>query len=323
MSSVAEKCCFIQCHWSELVADRIQGKIQDCKIKNIRLEVNTIAAWSTLEVAYVQGKSRLVASRNIQPLKILQPGAPGSACHVVLSSYGGGLVAGDFIGLRVAVGADSRLFLGTQANTKVFRSIDGTVAAQHTTGELQANALAVVFPDPVVLQAESRYRQVQHWQLAPTATLLLVDWFHSGRMDQGERFAFHELHTELRVSVAGHLVLLDRFSFEPAEHIAAAPANFAGYQTFLSVFLVGPPDEMRFQRLAALLLRQKMAGSDGPHFSLRGKACAIAVTQARENVWVLRAAAHSRMDLQPLCDALLQELASAELLGYNPLERKY
>lgn len=281
------------------------------------------STWSTLEVAYVQGKSRLVASRNIQPLKILQPGAPGSTCHIVLSSYGGGLVAGDFIGLRVAAGAGSRLFLGTQANTKVFRSIDGAVAEQHTTGEAGEGALAVIFPDPVVLQAESRYRQVQHWQLAPTATLLLVDWFHSGRMDQGERFAFHELHTELRVSVAGRLVLLDRFSFVPDEHIAAAPANFAGYQTVFSVFLVGPPNGALFQQLAAVLLRQKMPGSDGPHFSLRGKLCAIAVSQARENVWVLRAAAHSRIDLQPLCEALLNELAHKSLLGYNPLERKY
>ena len=287
------------------------------------MEVRATTAWSTLEVAYVRGKSRLVASRNIQPLKILQPGAPGSTCHVVLSSYGGGLVAGDFIGLRVAAGAGSRLFLGTQANTKVFRSIDGAVAEQHTVGEVSENALAVIFPDPVVLQAESRYRQVQHWRLAPTATLLLVDWFHSGRMDQGERFAFHTLHTELRVSVAGRLVLLDKLNFAPTEHIATAPANFASYQTFFSIFLIGPPDGALFQQLAAVLLRQKMTGSDAPHFHLRGKTYAVAVSQARENVWVLRTAAHSRIDLQPLCEALLSELAKEELLGYNPLERKY
>ena len=283
----------------------------------------TSRPWSTLAVAHVRGKSRLITSHGVQPLKILQPGAPGSACHVVLSSYGGGLVAGDFIGLRVAVGAGSRLFLGTQANTKVFRSIDGTVAAQHTQGEVAAGGLAIVFPDPVVLQAESRYQQVQHWHLDPTATLLLVDWFHSGRMDQGERFAFHELRTELRVSVAGRLTLLDKLAFAPAEHIASAPPHFAGYQTFFSVFLIGPPDDARFQQLAARLQQQQMPGADGPHFTLRGKPCAVAVTQARENVWVLRAAATSRMDLEPLCAALLAELAGPELLGYNPLARKY
>ena len=279
--------------------------------------------WSVLEVAQVRGKSRLVACKNIQPLKLLQPGAPGSTCHVVLSSYGGGLVAGDVIRLRITGQAGSRLVLTTQASTKVFRSIDGAVAEQHTVGELGEDALAVVFPDPVVPQAESRYRQVQEWHLRPTSLLLLVDWFHSGRMDQGERFAFTSLHSELRVRVAGRLVLLDRFGFEPAENIATSPANFAGYQTFFSVFLVGSPDDAQFQKLSAMLARQQMPGSTGPHFNINSQECVVSVARARENVWVLRAAAHSRMALQPLCEQILAALADGELLGYNPLARKY
>ncbi|GAB2848194.1 hypothetical protein GCM10027044_04100 [Hymenobacter ruber] len=276
-----------------------------------------------LEVAQVRGKSRLIACKNIQPLKILQPASPSSASHVVLSSYGGGLVAGDVIRLRITGRANSRLIITTQASTRVFRSIDGAVAEQHTLGELAENALAVVFPDPVVLQAESRYRQVQEWQLQPTSLLLLVDWFHSGRMDQGERFAFTSLHSELRVRVAGRLVVLDRFGFEPAENIATSPANFAGYQTFFSVFLVGSPDDARYQHLAAMLARQKMPGSTGPHFNINNQECMISVTRARDNVWMLRAAAHSRMALQPLCEQLLAALADEALLGYNPLARKY
>ncbi|GAB3576698.1 urease accessory protein UreD [Hymenobacter daeguensis] len=279
-------------------------------------------AWSTLTVADVRGRSRLVTCQNIQPLKLLQPASHSRAAHVVLSSYGGGMVAGDVIRLQVKVRAGARLVLSTQASTRIFRSIDGAVAEQHTAGELEDNALAVIFPDPVVLQAESRYRQVQEWHLQPSALLLLVDWFHSGRMDQGERFAFTSLHSELRVRVAGRLVLLDRFGFEPAEHIATSPANFAGYQTFFSVFLVGSPADARFQQLAGVLARQKMPGSTGPHFTISSQEYVVSVAQARENVWVLRAAAHSRMALQPLCEALLTALADGPLLGYNPLARK-
>lgn len=274
-------------------------------------------------MAEVRGKSRLVACKNIQPLKLLQPAAPAHAYHVVLSSYGGGLVAGDAIRLRVTVRAGARLVLSTQASTRVFRSIDGAVAEQHTAGELAEHALAVVFPDPVVPQADSRYRQVQAWHLQPTSLLLLVDWFHSGRMDQGERFTFHSFHSELRVRVAGRLVVLDRFDFEPTEHIAASPANFAGYQTFFSAFLVGSPDDARFQLLGEVLARQKMPGSTGPHFRISSQPYVVSVARARENVWVLRAAAHSRLALQPLCDALLAGLADERLLGYNPLGRKY
>ncbi|MBF9142099.1 urease accessory protein UreD [Hymenobacter properus] len=280
-------------------------------------------AWSVLDVAEVRGRSRLVACQNIQPLKLLQPASHGRAAHVVLSSYGGGLVAGDIIRLRVSVQAEARLIISTQASTRVFRSIDGAVAEQHTVGELAENALAVVFPDPVVPQAASRYRQVQEWQLHPSSLLVLVDWFHSGRMDQGERFAFTSLHSELRVRVGGRLVLLDRFAFQPEDHIAASPANFAGYQTFFSVFVVGSAHDARVQLLAELLTRQQMPGSTEPHFTLAGQEFMVSVTRARENVWVLRAAAHSRLALQPLCDALLAGLANEWLLGYNPLARKY
>ena len=280
-------------------------------------------AWSGLEAALVRGKTRLIACRSIQPLKILQPTSPTAACHVVLSSYGGGLVAGDVIRLRVSGQPGARLFISTQASTRIFRSIDGAVTEQHTVGELSEHALAVVFPDPVVPQAESRYRQTQEWHLQPTSLLLLVDWFHSGRMDQGEQFAFASFQSELRVRVAGRLVLLDRFGFEPAENIAASPANFAGYQTFFSLFLVGSPDDARFQALATMLAQQKMPGSTGPHFNINSQGHVVSVARAREKVWVLRAAAYSRMALQPLCEQILAALEDEELLGYNPLARKY
>ncbi|TGE22110.1 urease accessory protein UreD [Hymenobacter aquaticus] len=279
--------------------------------------------WSTVEVARVRGRSRLISCHNLQPLKLLNPRSPTPACHVVLSSYGGGMVAGDAIRLRIGVAAGARLVVSTQANTKIFKSTDGAVAEQHVAGTVAAEALAVVFPDPVVLQAQSRYRQQQRWQLHPTATLLLVDWFHSGRMDQGEQFAFTSLHSELRVSRGDKLVLLDRLSFEPGHHIAASPANFAGYQTFFSLYLVGDPESGLFQRLAARLEEQKMPGSTGPHFQVSSQNCLVAVSRAKPDVYLLRAAAHSREALQPFCDQILQELATEEMLGYNPLLRKY
>ena len=281
------------------------------------------ADWSVLEVAQVRSQARLITCKSVQPLKIFNPGSPPAVCHVVLSSYGGGMVAGDVIRLRIIGQAGTQLVVSTQASTKIFRSIDGAVAEQHTTGELGAGALAVVFPDPVVLQAASRYRQFQEWHLQPDSLLFVVDWFHSGRMDQGERFAFTSMHSELRVRVAGQLVVLDRFAFAPEEHIATSPANFAGYQTFFSVFMVGSPDDARFQHLATMLAQQKMPGSTGPHFAISSQEYVVSVAKARENVWVLRAAAHSRMALQPLCDALLAGLADECLLGYNPTGRKY
>jgi len=280
--------------------------------------------WSALAVAQVRGQSRLVASRSLQPLKIINPAAPtGPACHAVLASYGGGLLAGDSIRLRVHCEAGSRLLLSTQANTRIFKSIDGHRAEQLTEGHVAEKALAVVLPDPLVPQATSRYHQAQHWHLAPTATLLLADWWHAGRTDLGEKFAFDSFHTELRVTVAGRLALLDRFALRPEEHLATSQATFGPYQSALSLYLVGPPAGAQFQQLAAVLRQLPPPGQTDLHATLAGRPYVVAVTQARDNVLLVRALGMSRLALEPLYRAVSAALAGEGLLGFNALERKY
>ena len=281
------------------------------------------AEWSELEATLVRGCTRLVANKSIQPLKILNPRAGGTGCHAVLSSYGGGMVAGDQIRLRVRCQPGARLFLSTQANTKIFKSIDGRVAEQHLCGHLAAGALAAVLPDPVVPQAGSRYRQRQHWDLQPGALLLLADWFAAGRTELGERFAFQEFSSEIRVSQTGRPLVLDRFHFNPAEYIAIAPANFDRYESVLTVYLVGTPEAPGFRALAAALHALKMPVQDDPHFRLAGRACVLSVAQARPGVVVLRALAVSRADAGFIYEHLLWVLAGKTFFGTNLLARKY
>jgi urease accessory protein len=282
------------------------------------------ATWSKLTVASVRQQSRLVASRSLQPLKIINPTAPaGPACHAVLASYGGGLLAGDSIRLRVRCEADTRLLLSTQANTRIFKSIDGRAAEQLTEGYVAENALAVVLPDPLVPQAASRYHQAQHWHLAESATLLLADWWHAGRTDLGEKFAFTTFATELRVSVAGRLALLDRFALRPAQHLATSQATFGPYHTALALYLVGPPAGVQFRQLAAALRQLPPPGQTALHASLAGQPYVVAVSQARDNVLVVRALANTRLDLEPVYQAVSAALAGEELLGFDALQRKY
>ncbi|TGE07616.1 urease accessory protein UreD [Hymenobacter fodinae] len=281
------------------------------------------ADWSEIAVSQVRGKSVLTACRNVQPLKILNPRAPASSCHVVLSSYGGGMVAGDVIRLQLTAHADTRLFLGTQANTKIFRSVDGQVAEQVIEGALEHNALVAVLPDPVVLQEHSRYRQRQHWHLASGAVLLLADWLHSGRMDNGEQFAFTSFETELRITVAGRLTVLDRFAFRPEEHIATSPANFDRYQTTLSVYLVGHPHDDRFALLARTLQELQTISREALPEDLSGQEFVVAVAPAKPGVLVLRALGTSRQALQPIYEQLGQALKQDELLAHHPGQRKY
>jgi len=180
-----------------------------------------------------------------------------------------------------------------------------------------------VLPDPLVPQAASRYRQVQHWHLAPTATLLLADWYHAGRTDLGEKFVFTTFATELRVSVAGRLTLLDRFALRPEEHLATSQATFGPYQSALALYLVGPPDGAQFRRLAAALRQLPPPGQTELHASLAGRPAVVAVTQARPNVVLVRALGVSRRALEPVYQAVAAVLAVPDLLGFDYSQRKY
>ncbi|HLP40024.1 MAG TPA: urease accessory protein UreD, partial [Fibrobacteria bacterium] len=162
--------------------------------------------------------SRLTTCLNHPPLKFINPRPIGEACQVYVSNYGGGLLEGDDIRMHVECGPGSRLYLGTQSSTKIYRSPGGRVSSQETIGTLRANALAVVCPDPVVPFAGSRFRQSQTWELHPEADLILLDWIQSGRDARGEVFAFDSYESELRLlGSGGRPLLVERFHSHPAD----------------------------------------------------------------------------------------------------------
>ena len=74
-------------------------------------------------------------------------------------------------------------FVSTQASTKVVphrlrgRSVE-------IEADVASGGQLVVWPDPVVCFAGSRYEQRQHFELEAGAALVLVDWMTSGRRDR-------------------------------------------------------------------------------------------------------------------------------------------
>jgi urease accessory protein len=135
------------------------------------------------------------------------PANPGDAAWVYTSSFGGGLVDGDRLVVDADIGAGASVYLSTQASTKVYRSPGGTSTEMHA--RIGAGALLVAAPDPVVCFAESRYQQTQHFDLEAGASLVLVDWVTAGRHASGERWAFAEYRSRLRVRQQGRPIVHD------------------------------------------------------------------------------------------------------------------
>ncbi|KAJ4388583.1 hypothetical protein N0V93_006041 [Gnomoniopsis smithogilvyi] len=125
------------------------------------------------------------------PLKLISPPRNTQqhlSALVFLLSYGGGLVGGDTVTLRISVGQGSKLSVVTQGHTKIFKSASADIVTRQNLDVVIENGAALcLLPDPVQPFAESVYEQTQIFQLkGESASLCLLDWVTQGRSARGE-----------------------------------------------------------------------------------------------------------------------------------------
>lgn len=278
---------------------------------------------SSLTVTQVRGQSRLTTCQNIAPLKILQPDSHSSACHVVLSSYGGGFVQGDDVTLNISCETESRLYLTSQANTRIYRTETGLGSRQIVQGSIGDQAVAVIIPEPVVPHKDCVFDQRQRWDLAKTGSLLLVDWLHSGRNEAGEQFDYRHYCSEIDIRRDGKRLTLDRLDSEPARRRAQQPGRFGPYQTLMNIYLVGNVFASLVEKLGALTMNdEQRIGQDNRVTTFVPPTKLFTLNQIKPDLWVLRALATHRRDFQPLFATIGEAISAPSLLGFNPLSRK-
>lgn len=127
-----------------------------------------------------------------KPLKLIAPKASRTCQSVYMLSYGGGLVGGDSINLKVVLDHGTCLSLGTQGSTKIFKvrpQLPPTRQTMEVT--IKPSATCILIPDPVQPFADSAYIQDQVFKLHERSNLILLDWVVSGRPANGECWDFH------------------------------------------------------------------------------------------------------------------------------------
>ncbi|KAK4452459.1 UreD urease accessory protein-domain-containing protein [Podospora aff. communis PSN243] len=127
------------------------------------------------------------------PLKLITPSCPSEtrSALVFLLSYGGGLVGGDTVNLKVDVRAGARLSMVTQGHTKIFKSPSPDVLTSQTMRvDIAPGAALCLLPDPVQPFEDSVYEQKQVFRLETGASLCLLDWVTQGRTARGESWSF-------------------------------------------------------------------------------------------------------------------------------------
>ena len=203
-----------------------------------------------IHVRDVDGQSAATRVVSANPLRILVPQSRGVSVWASLSSFGGGVVAGDQTALQVNVGENARLYLGTQSSTKVYRRDHRAVATYTCSATVGNGGLLVLAPDVLQPYSGSSYTQVQDFRLTSSSGLLLLDWFSSGRIARGESWDFEKLQTRNRIWIDDQCVLLDALRLTSETGEMALKNRFGSYHVMGNLVVIGPMFQPIRQALA-------------------------------------------------------------------------
>ncbi|CAG8463307.1 7199_t:CDS:1 [Ambispora leptoticha] len=180
------------------------------------------------------------------PLKFISPRthSPHLAA-VYLLTYGGGLVSGDVISVKVECLEGVNLMLLTQGSTKVYKmrnlgqqrhsdsvvfketkeatiesdtspkttissSSSITPTQQKLYARIHKNSLLLQLPEPTTCFRDSMFTQRQTFTLEDeTASVVCLDWFTSGRMSRGEKWEFLRYESGVDILMEEKLVFRD------------------------------------------------------------------------------------------------------------------
>lgn len=170
---------------------------------------------------------------------------------------------GDDIRLKIHLKPHAHLVLLTQGNTKVFRERPGRPPSSrlppasgstprrgssppphHGTRQrmkvtIEPNASLFLLPAPVTCFEGASYSQRQDFHLVSSSdsSLLLLDWFTSGRLSRGENWAFERYRSTNRIYVDGKRLVNDVLLLEGPE----MAKKMAGYPCYCTLFIYGRP----------------------------------------------------------------------------------
>jgi urease accessory protein len=202
--------------------------------------VNFDPARARLEVDLVAGRSAATAVLASNPMKLLVPRPRGGSVWACLGSFGGGFVAGDETSLDVRLGAHSRCFLTTQASTKIYRNPRLRPCGHALRAQLEDGSLLVLAPDPIQSFAGSTYDQRQEFHLQPGSSLVLLDWFCSGRSARRERWSFTRLQSRNELFLGQERLLLDSLLLDQAHGPLEGASRMGRFNCLALLILTGP-----------------------------------------------------------------------------------
>ena len=129
---------------------------------------------------------------------------------------------------------------------------------QNIDYEVASDGFLFLLPDPVTPFQRASYSQTQVFRLQPGASILMVDWFTSGRISRGEVWAFSEYRSINEIwsggkRLARDALLLESDSSPPDSRSPIPPRTLKDklgiYDCYATVMLYGPLIQATIQSL--------------------------------------------------------------------------
>ena len=119
----------------------------------------------------------------------------------------------------------------------------------HLKATVAQDACLVLAPDPTVLFAQSRYDQLVeiHLESGSSSSIIAIDWFAAGRIQNGEEWNFESFETTTQVYRYSRQVLVDHIRLTKDTNTN----NFWGTKALCSIVLAGPQSRPVVENLKA------------------------------------------------------------------------
>jgi urease accessory protein len=181
------------------------------------------------------------------------PNTPGEPVEGVIINSGGGLVGGDRVGFRLAVGEGASVRIATVAAERVYRSL-GPASEVDVHLHLGAGARLDWLPQETILFSGARVRRRLVADLAQDSMLLLADCVVFGRAASGERMGTGHLHDLRRIRRKGRTILADAALLDgDFSRLLTRAAIAGGARATAFILYVAPDAEARLEAVRGLL----------------------------------------------------------------------
>lgn len=161
------------------------------------------------------------------PLRVPPPVMLGACAYTTLLNVSGGLVGGDDLRHRIALGPRAHALLTTASAGKVYRSA-GSAARSIVEVEVGPGAILEWVPDPIIVYAGAKLHQTLRVEIAPGGTAIVSDLWSGGRLARGERWAHARLNLALEIDFDGRPLVRERAMLGPDRDIGLEGWSYRG-----------------------------------------------------------------------------------------------